>query len=44
MSEMSVRWLAAVAIVPLGYSGSESSVTFCILAKRYILAKNCLKE
>jgi len=31
-------------VVCLSSSSSSSSVTFCIVAKRYILAKNCLKE
>ena len=38
-------WLAALSVAFLAHVLSVClSVTFCIVAKRYVLAKNCLKE
>ena len=42
-------WPTVLSVVPLVQcvvclSVCLSSLTFCIVAKRYVLAKNCLKE
>jgi len=36
-------WPTELSVAPLS-SVCLSSVTFCIVAKRYVLSKNCLKE
>jgi len=41
---LSVEPLVTVSSVCLSSVCRLSSVTFCIVVKRYVLAKNCLKE
>ena len=39
------RWPTVLSVAPLlQHVVCRLSVTFCILAKRYVLAKNCVKE
>jgi len=37
-------WPTVLSVVPLARCVVCLSVTFCIAAKRYVLAKKCLKE
>ena len=37
-------WYTVSSVCRLSVVGRHLSVTLCIVAKRYVLAKNCLKE